>query len=213
MKLTVLYFALLALNIIGGLFGIQELALVTKPLLMPVLIGLVWLEGSRYSFKWALILALVLSWAGDLFLMFERESFFVFGLGSFLLAHLVYIFIYRKSVKASLLKALPFIGFVGLFCFGVLWNKLSEEMTIPVYIYMLVISTMAYLASCREVNVKSFESVLVGAILFVISDAFIAVNEFVQPVLWPTFWVMSTYGLAQYLIVKGLLKPDLSFGS
>lgn len=208
MKLTVLYFALLALNIIGGLCGIQELAFLTKPLLMPVLIGVVWLEGPKVSFKWPLILALLFSWAGDLFLMFDRASFFVFGLGSFLLAHLVYIFIYRKSVKVSLLKVLPFVGFVGLFCFGVLWNKLSDEMTIPVYIYMLVISTMAYLASCRDVNVKSFENVLVGAVLFVISDAFIAVNEFVQPVLWPSFWVMSTYGLAQFLIVKGLLAKS-----
>ncbi|WP_341225892.1 lysoplasmalogenase [uncultured Arcticibacterium sp.] len=205
MKLRVLYFALLALNIISGLFGIQELAFLTKPLLMPVLVGLVWLEGRNVSFKWPLILALLFSWAGDLFLMFDREGFFVFGLGAFLLAHLVYIFIYSKAIKLSLLKVLPFLGFTGLFCFGVLWNKLSNDMTIPVYIYMLVISTMAYLASCRAVNVKSFEYVLVGAVLFVISDAFIAVNEFVQPVLWSSFWVMITYGLAQFLIVKGLL--------
>jgi uncharacterized membrane protein YhhN len=208
-NLTFIYFTALILNIIAGVAHIPNLAFITKPLFMLILIWMVWKEQIPNGLKIPLIIALFFSWGGDMFLLFERNGLFVFGLGSFLIAHLVYIYIYQKKAKLSFLNSLPFLGFVGLFCFGVLWGKLSPELSIPVYVYMLVISIMGFMASNRAVNMASFENVLIGACLFMISDAFIAVNEFVQHVPFASFWVMSTYGIAQFLIVKGLIKQDL----
>jgi uncharacterized membrane protein YhhN len=206
---TLIYFAALILNIIAGVANIPVLSFATKPLLMLILIWMVLMEKIPRGLKIPLIIALFFSWGGDMFLLFERTGLFVFGLSSFLLAHLVYIYIYQKKAKLSFLNAFPFLGFVGLFCFGVLLGKLSAELTIPVYVYMLVISIMGFMASNRVVNKSSFENVLIGACLFIISDAFIAINEFVQDVPLASFWVMSTYGIAQFMIVKGLIKQDL----
>ena len=206
---TIIYFGVLFLNIIAGMAHISALSYATKPLLMLILIWMVLMAQNSKGLKIALVLALFFSWGGDMFLLFERNGLFVFGLGSFLLAHLVYIYVYQKKAKVSLLHALPFLGFVGLFCFGVLWGKLSADLTVPVYMYMLVISMMGFMASNRVVHKESYTHVLIGACLFIISDAFIAVNEFVQHVPYASFWVMSTYGIAQYLIVKGLVEQDL----
>ncbi len=42
-----------------------------------------------------------------------------------------------------------------------------------------------------------------GALLFVASDTLLAVNRFVIPLQGVGFWIMATYILAQYGIVRG----------
>ena len=202
----ILFFVLLVLNICGGIFHMEELSYFTKPLLMPVLIWIVWTKSQNKKLNVQLTIALLFSLAGDLFLLVGSQDFFIFGLGAFLLAHLTYITIFRKALKVNWLVIVPFVAFAALFCFGVLNSHLSPELEIPVYVYTLVILCMGFLAASRNASARSYESVLIGALLFIISDSFIAVNEFVNPVWLSSFWVMSTYGLGQYLIVKGLLE-------
>jgi uncharacterized membrane protein YhhN len=205
MKQT-LFFILLFLNICGGIWNVSELSFFTKPLLMPVLIWIEWAETNSKKLKISLTIALLFSLAGDLFLMVSGKDYFIFGLGSFLLAHLTYMTIYRTALKVNWLVLLPFVAFAGLFCFGVLNGHLSSDLEIPVYVYMVIILTMGFLSASRNVSNESYALVLIGALLFIISDSFIAVNQFVNPVWLNSFWVMSTYGVGQYLIVKGLLK-------
>jgi len=40
----------------------------------------------------------------------------------------------------------------------------------------------------------------------VLSDSFLAINKFYQPIPISKIIIMSTYSIAQYLIVLGLLK-------
>jgi uncharacterized membrane protein YhhN len=202
---SIIFFILLGLNILGGVFRIEILSLLTKPLLMPVLLWIVWADGKKESRIW-LSLALIFSLFGDIFLLFDRQDFFVFGLGSFLLAHLTYIYIYQKKFSFKWLYLLPFISFAALFCLGVLKGHLSADLEIPVYSYISVIMLMGFMASNRTASAKSHQWVLLGAILFILSDAFIAVNQFITDIPFSSFWVMSTYGIGQFMIVKGLLN-------
>jgi uncharacterized membrane protein YhhN len=102
---------------------------------------------------------------------------------------------------------------IGLVSF--LYGDLAE-MKLPVIIYAIVILTMLSGAINRseKVNQHSYWLVLAGAILFVISDSAIAVNKFSLPFESSGIVIMSTYILAQYLIVTGyiyqfiLTKPD-----
>jgi uncharacterized membrane protein YhhN len=84
-------------------------------------------------------------------------------------------------------------------------------MRIPVIIYAVVILTMLAGAINRieKVNRQSCIMVLAGAILFVISDSAIAVNKFSYQFESSEIVVMSTYVLAQFLIIKGYIRQSV----
>ena len=102
------------------------------------------------------------------------------------------------------------VFFVLLYLFGFLyflWDKLGV-MKIPVIIYALVISTMLLVAikGYFTWNSKSGKLLLIGAVFFVLSDSILAINKFYVPIYLSSFWIMSTYITAQFLIVKGVLN-------
>ena len=90
-----------------------------------------------------------------------------------------------------------------------LYVHLDVVMKIAVFIYMLAILTMATMAAQTRkgnANTSSFSIVMVGALLFVISDTLIAFNRFVAPIYLEGIFVMTTYIAAQYSIMQGILK-------
>lgn len=74
-------------------------------------------------------------------------------------------------------------------------------------IYALVITIMALQALFRfgYTTNKSFALVFIGAILFMISDSLLAINKFLMPIQFASFYIISTYMVAQYLIVEGVI--------
>ncbi len=88
-----LSYILLALADIYCLNYRPELRYLTKPLLMPALMLAYVLEnGAKNPFGRKIIMALGLSWLGDLALMFHGPVMFMAGLTAFLATHIVYIF-------------------------------------------------------------------------------------------------------------------------
>jgi uncharacterized membrane protein YhhN len=49
-----------------------------------------------------------------------------------------------------------------------------------------------------------------GALLFIMSDAMIAINKFLNPLVQARLLIMATYIAAQFLIVKGVLIHEKS---
>ena len=84
----------------------------------------------------------------------------------------------------------------------------AGELAWAVLIYVLAITTMLLTALNREgaVSPGSYRLVAFGAVLFVVSDSVLAWNRFVSPVGLSSLWIISSYGLAQLLIVSGLSK-------
>lgn len=188
---------------------------IAKPALLISLILFYWKQSRTIPSKIRSITlgALVFSLFGDVFLMFVNESalFFTAGLGSFLLAHILYILVFLKA-KNSTKKPWLFTGVLlvyGACLFWLLQDNLGE-MLLPVFFYMLVILTMATTAYLREGKVPkiSFVFVLIGAILFLISDSLLAVNKFYTPLAYSNISIMFIYAFAQLFIVFGLLKQQ-----
>ncbi|MGR3812383.1 lysoplasmalogenase [Jiulongibacter sp. NS-SX5] len=205
MKPTVVaYFAFLIFNITVATLEIDSLRIITKPLLMPLLALYYWKSASEKSNL--LFIALLFSWLGDIFLMFEGQQFFLMGLGSFLIAHLTYSLKFYKKFSGRWLPLLPLVSFGLIFTVLILGDSLPEVMQLPVYVYISAIIIMVFLASARNINQQSFVFVLTGALLFMLSDACIALNTFNKDIPYPPLWIMTTYGLGQYLIVKGILE-------
>ena len=87
-----------------------------------------------------------------------------------------------------------------------LWPHLGD-MRIPVMVYGLVISSMLWMAAMLVT--KSWGWLLVmGAVLFVVSDSLLSVRLFVNAFDYDAFWVMLTYLSAQLCLVYGLFCAE-----
>ncbi len=160
--------------------------------------------------KWIFLIGLIAALLGDIFLLFEEEQYFLFGLSSFLIMQILYTATFIKnSFVPSILKYICSIILLSLFGYYmiILWPKL-EGMAIPVFIYSLVIVLMTISAMMRNQRLSGYGWVVIGAILFIISDGFIAWIKFISPLAGGGLMIMSTYLIAQYLIVIGFLKGE-----
>jgi len=208
--------ALLGLGILYILYFIvlkthQEWNYFLKPILIPLLV----LSAVMLKFdgKVKLILALVFSTLGDIFLLFDGELFFMLGLGSFLIAHVWYIVLFvnrlkgKTSPKMLLPLLFPIAIYLGVFL-SLLWNQPKmEPMRIPVVVYALVISTMLFYAGrLFMTNENGKVQLVVGALFFVVSDSCLAWNTFHSVLPHASLIVMSTYLMAQFLLTWGITQ-------
>ncbi len=221
LPLSIAYFTIATLEIFADLSDKIILLYVTKPLLMIILMILFSLNGFMEGKKFgkAIMVGLFFSLWGDVFLMFRDDNLFIFGLGSFLMAHLAYIYGFVSNTRESCITTgkiignfflvIPFfiflryfMGYIGPFIRS---SPDTSDFIIPVWVYGLTITTMGYVATVRAnvVSKLSFRTIFIGAILFIVSDSIIAINKFVQEIPYSAFWIMSTYVTAQFLIVTG----------
>ena len=161
----------------------------------------------------SILAALIFSWIGDVLLMWS--DLFVFGLGSFLMAHVCYIIGFKVAQKTP--EKIESVNFLKLFAFNLpiyviaaflyyLVHTNLGSLKIPVIVYILVIVSM--LSTARErfgkVSSSSFWQVFVGGSLFFISDGIIAISRFYQNFPESGILIMGTYAVGQLLIVMGI---------
>lgn len=188
----------------------KTIEMIFKPLLMTSL-AVVYLVSVKKPSFW-LLSALFFSFWGDVFLL-DKANFFVFGLASFLVAHVVYIkittsFLYKDSAVRILTSAIPFVLlFVGLL--GLIYNNLGD-MLLPVIVYGVAISTFgtAALLNYRQQKTTANTWLLLGAILFIASDSLIALNNFYMPKPLFNIAIIVLYIVSQYLIVKAIIAKE-----
>ena len=224
--LILVYFLVAILEMLGDvIFDIKELPYgiwTFKPLLMPILMFWYYKETKlATNFDKIILASLFFSWWGDNFLMpaiFKTDINFLLGLASFLIAHILYIvaFLKTNSEAPSIIKKKPYLA-IPFILFGILLLKTLfsanvtgfAEMSIPVIVYASVIMVMVISAINRHGQVLpvSFKWVLIGALMFMASDSFIALSKFTYMFEghqgFARLLIMPLYILGQYLIVKG----------
>jgi uncharacterized membrane protein YhhN len=208
-----IYIIVSGANLAAQVIPSEELNQFTKPLLMPLLIFYVYRssQGMVTGRILLLCLALLLSWFGDIALMYQGATiYFMIGIGFFLMAQITYIIVLSKSSYQKLtfdpIRVLPFVVYgVGLFRF-LLPN--AGDFQIPIFIYGIVILMMVSTARLREGNTSqnSYRLALYGSILFVLSDSLIAINKFYMEIPQSGLLIMATYAAAQFLLIKGILN-------
>lgn len=161
------------------------------------------LEGAAPGALIVLAAALLFSSLGDYFLsLADEERNFPRGLVSFLIAHVFYLIVLlpRAEMPAGghLAGAIAIVVLAGATLFW-LWPNLGA-LRLPVLVYLTVISAMAIAAFSVPLPWLGL-----GALLFVFSDAVIAVDKFRKPVPFrgPIIWI--TYYAGQALIALSLL--------
>lgn len=146
------------------------------------------------------LVALALSWLGDLLLTFDTRRGFIGGLVSFLLGHAAYViaFITLGVDPAAVLIAAAAVAMVGVF----VWRWLSPhvgDMRAPVIAYVVVISAMV-VAAFGAFGAGGTWLIPLGGVLFFISDLFVARNQFVSAGIVNRVWGLPIYYTAQTLL-------------
>lgn len=215
----IIFFVIAIVHLAAILLHQDELRSISKPLLLPVLALTVYASTSAGKQRGVFLVALVFSFLGDVLLMFEHLNalYFIFGLVSFLIAHLLYILFFmriRKQDPAGSQVSIIVIAFViayGLSLVLFLWPSLGD-LKIPVAIYAMVICSMllSSVAVLKLVSLSAAKDFLTGALLFVASDSILALNKFYQPFPWAAVLIMLTYILAQYFLTRGFIHYQSS---
>jgi uncharacterized membrane protein YhhN len=143
---------------------------------------------------------------GDTFLLFE--SYFIWGLASFLVAHLIFLYAFVKrqgwlwEPKVAVVLALIALGIFTLV------SDNLDSLFYPVLIYLIVIVLMSWQGWALALNPKmEYRSFFGWAVsLFLFSDALIAIDKFYFSFSFSGILILSTYWIAIFLIARSVSK-------
>ena len=162
-------------------------------------------------------LGLVLSLVGDVFLLLSNERrWFLFGLGAFLLAHVVYVIGFNSplppfsimSIGVAVIVLMTALPPVRRILLGVKQKGLPRLLE-PVRVYAMVVSLMLFSALMALFRTDWLAGpaylVSLGAVLFISSDMLLAWNKFVKPVRRGRLLLMILYHLGQMALIAGVV--------
>ncbi|PKO06192.1 MAG: hypothetical protein CVU41_08790 [Chloroflexi bacterium HGW-Chloroflexi-3] len=193
-----------------------KVRLITKPLSLSLLILIFTHLGGWVQPGFWFGAGLLFSLVGDVVLLL-RSRFFIAGLFSFLIAHVLYIIGF--SIGTFNLNGWGFIPLLLVISLvilayprivrGVRRRLEHRKLWLPVVLYMVTITIMflsALMTWFRDQwTVEAALIASVGALLFTISDTLLATGRFLRPVPYGNFLVMFTYHLGQSGIAIGAL--------
>lgn len=189
------------------------LTFVFKPLTTLLIIVFAWSRGAGAGKQRHLVrLGLILSLAGDVFLLWPKEGFLP-GLVAFLLAHLAYIAAFCVPVRLAARPSV-FVGcaLVAAAILWALWPGVPGALRAPVVAYVVCLATMAAQAlvwwrssvAGHATDAPLARAAAIGGVLFMMSDSLLAINKFGAPLPLSSLWILLTYWLAQWCIASAL---------
>ncbi len=219
-NIFIILFIFSVVGVFAGIFlHLKWFDYIFKPFIMISIAGYFFINahGINKSIFILMTTAFLFSLFGDIFMMLTDKgvNFFLLGLSSFLLAQVIYIYVFLKSVKLEKGKGflvrnyallILYIIFGGTIYY-LLFPNIDYVLKVAIFVYIIAISSMSAMALNRYkvVRFKSFILVFLGSVLFMISDTIIALNTFYEPIPFDRVYTMSTYISAQYLIMIGIL--------
>lgn len=225
--LTAIVFAVFILDWLAVGFSWRKIECFLKPLAM-LLVVLWTLTAADWTLDTLLVLLLlaqVFGLAGDIFLLLHAR-WFLFGLGAFLIGHLLYIGIMGWKIGLALSGGvkdqwagwilLTFAIWTGmLILFYRLIAPKTPRVSMPLFLWIpiqfygwvlsgLVVSSMLVLITAEAIT-GPLSFLLIGALLFFVSDSLLAYDRFKRKMPKVRVWIMLTYHLAQFSLAVGFL--------
>ena len=196
--------------IAADFFEYKPLFYFLKPLTTSLIILLVFRfrSASRSNYSNSIGIGLFFCLIGDVFLLFP--NFFVFGLGSFLIGHLLFIRAFVKEVGWQLpyTVGIPLI-LVGCLLFGFTHSNL-ERLLIPVVFYMAIIVLMSWQGIALSIKSTqiAFKRIGIAVSFFFFFFSLIALDKFYIPFAFSGIVVLSTYWIAIFLLANSTGATD-----
>jgi len=213
---------LLVLALLAGMLdwyavyrGWKKLEYFLKPVTMILLFG--WFVGASGGLNGTALwfgLGLLFSLAGDIFLMLPKEQF-IAGLVAFLIAHLMYIIGFNPDIPPFTPLGLFFVivvAAIGKELYTKIAAGLEKQDKValqkPVLAYTAIIAVMLTSALFTLFRADwatgAALTVSLGAALFMLSDAILALNKFVAPIRNGRIMNMAAYHLGQIVLIVGV---------
>ncbi|WP_337983124.1 lysoplasmalogenase [Lysinibacillus sp. C5.1] len=181
----------------------QNVKLIFKviPMILIIFMAITQKVQSIKKYQLFIIIGLVFCMIGDYTL-----QWFLIGLTSFLIGHVFYIFAFSGTSE----QPVPTWAKIGLLLYGAamaIWIastvfKSGETvLTFAVLAYISIILTMGWTA----IRTGS-PFAIIGALLFIASDSYLAINKFIMPLPFAHEVIMMTYYSAQILIALSILQ-------
>ncbi len=155
-------------------------------------------DALQSGYGVAIVVALVLSWWGDVFLLSLKRHFFLAGLGAFLAGHVAYCVAFVVAGLDVLYAGITLVAAVLPAWAVIRWllPRLEDRMRRPVLAYIGVITVMVALA-VGAVAAGNTPWIAVAAVAFYLSDLSVARDRFVAPGFDNRIWGLPLYYGAQ----------------
>lgn len=158
--------------------------------------------------KW-LSITFCFAMLGDIMLAIPGSTAFMFGMIFFMLMHCGYCVQFIPHFRWQKIRtfAMIFIIGVSLFGYSILYASMGD-FAMPALVYLGFLLSMVFFALHTSANNRHL---LLGGILFWVSDSLLGFNEFMIHSSRLTALVMVTYYVSQwqlFLGVKSFLKPE-----
>lgn len=154
----------------------------------------------QHPYGRTILIALVFCWWGDLLLTSDRKNLFLLGLGAFLLGHLVYSAAFLQQGVSGPVTTVGALLALAVSLVVVRWlDPHLGGLRYPVYAYIVVISIMLALA-IGTWGKGATRWIALGAVLFFVSDLFVARQKFLIQSPWNPLIGLPTYYAAQVLL-------------
>ncbi len=183
-----------------------HLKYICTPMITAIISGFVVLsmyEGGITSYQVLVLSALIFSIVADTMLMVVEVSLMEQGIVYFMLGHVMYIAAFSLDYEFrgwNMAVAVILLILLAMFYRGI--RGTVGKLRIPILIYAVVLCTMLFFALSyfnHEVSRKSI-FIIVGALLFVISDFLLAYLTFIRPHKQESVIVWAVYAPAQLLL-------------
>lgn len=180
----------------------RRLAVLCKPLASTGFVGAAVAAGAlTTSYGRVVLVALALSWIGDVLLLSKRSGLFLGGLASFLLGHVAFgtAFVLRGTDLLWALAALALLIVPALVVDRWLRPHVPADMKVPVRAYIAVITGMLALA-WGTLGAGATPRIVTGALAFYLSDLSVARDRFIREAFVNRLWGLPLYYGAQLLL-------------
>jgi uncharacterized membrane protein YhhN len=178
-----------------------------------ILILFVSLTAPAGKYKISIVIGMLFSLMGDIFLMLPSDQFLI-GLICFLITHICYIvaFLFDSRLGRPLWPY-PLFAAIAIVIFELLSGGIDPAMKLPVAIYAAALSFMTAQAIARNSQQKNKGTLLaaIGAVLFLISDTTLAYDRFVTGFVATHAIILCTYYAAQYFIALSTLQKSSEY--
>ena len=181
--------------------------IILKPLASTGFLGAAWAGGAlESSYGIAILVALGLSWLGDVLLIPKgAKGAFLGGLAAFLAGHVAYVVAFVLHGVDPMVTALALVpaGVAAATVGRSLVGAAPPKLRTPVVGYVAVISAMVA-AAAGTFGAGGAATLPLGAILFYISDLGVARERFVKQSLWNRMVTLPLYYGAQLLFATSV---------
>ncbi len=181
---------------------------ITKPFASAAMCGTAWSLGAADSdYGRGILVALIFSFFGDIFLIPKSKNWFKAGLFAFLIGHITFgVTFWRRG--ADLFAAGGALVVLAALAFVVarwLLPHVENKMRGPVVAYIVAIALMVALAA-GTVRAHGHAIILAAAVAFFLSDLSVARDTFVKRAFVNRLWGLPLYYGAQLLFAWSVVQ-------